>query len=71
MLYSPSRIQSHIVIAVVACGMRLQETLNMIKSAIIFNVNKHPLRFMIITEDDLTTSFQEKVCKVNKKRNFI
>lgn len=49
------------MIAVVACGMRLQETLNMIKSAIVLNVNRHPLRFVVITEDDLTISFKEKV----------
>lgn len=51
------------MIAVVACGMRLQETLNMIKSAIVLNVNRHPLRFVVITEDDLTISFKEKVRK--------
>lgn len=50
-----------IVVAVVACGMRLQETLNMLKSVIIFNVERRPLRFMVITESALMTAFQEKL----------
>lgn len=50
-----------IVIAVVACGERLQETLNMLKSAIIFNIERMPLKFVIVTEQNLITSFKEKV----------
>lgn len=52
---------SEIVLAVVACGMRVDETLNMLKSAIAFNVERRPLRFVVIAEDDLITSFQEKL----------
>lgn len=60
-IYRAQRLPE-IVIAVVACGMRLQETLNMLKSAIIFNVERMPLRFVIVTEQNLITSFKEKVC---------
>lgn len=49
-----------VVIAVVACGMRLQETLNLLKSAIIFGTDV-PLKFIIITESSLMTGFQEKL----------
>lgn len=49
-----------IVIAVVACGMRLQETLNMLKSALIFGID-NPLKFVIITESNLMTGFREKM----------
>lgn len=52
--------KGEIVIAVVACGMRLDETLNMIKSAIIFAVD-NPLKFIIITEPDLMIGFREKL----------
>lgn len=47
------------VIAVVACGDRVHETLNMIKSAIMFS--KVPLTFIIVTEDNLIDTFIEKV----------
>lgn len=49
-----------IVIAVVSCGMRQPETLNMIKSVLIFS-HKLPLRFIVITDDDLMTGFREKL----------
>lgn len=54
-------LPSEIVIAVVACGMRLQETLNMIKTAIIFNTNNVPLKFMIVAESNLMDGFREKL----------
>lgn len=47
--------------AVVVCGMRVDETLNMLKSALLFNTDKHPLRFVIVTEDALRDRFKEKV----------
>lgn len=50
-----------VVIAVVCCGMRLSETLNMIKSAIMFNHKRNPLKFVIFTENNLFISFKEKV----------
>lgn len=56
-----SHILPEIVIAVVSCGMRLQETLNMLKSAIIFDLERIPIKFVIVTETNLMTSFKEKV----------
>lgn len=61
LLYFYRKQRPEIVIAVVACGMRLQETLNMLKSAIIFNIERMPLKFVIVTEQNLITSFKEKV----------
>lgn len=49
------------MIAVVVCGMRVDETMNMLKSALLFNTDKNPLRFVIITEDALKERFKEKV----------
>lgn len=43
-----------------ACGDRLQETLVMIKSAILFG-SKTDLRIAVIADDDLIQSFEEKV----------
>lgn len=40
--------------------MRLQETLNMLKSAIIFGLD-NPLKFIVITETNLMTGFREKL----------
>lgn len=48
-----------VVLAVVACGDRLDETLVMLKSALVFT--QAPLRFIIFAEDDLIESFSEKV----------
>ncbi|KAF0040638.1 hypothetical protein F2P81_006536 [Scophthalmus maximus] len=50
--YSDER--SHL--AVVACGPRLEETLTMLKSAVLFS--KKPLHFYIFAEDDLHGSFR-------------
>jgi UDP-xylose:glucoside alpha-1,3-xylosyltransferase len=47
------------VLAVVACGDRLSETLVMIKSAIIFT--QKPLNFIVLADDPLIASFKEKV----------
>ncbi|XP_041853829.1 glucoside xylosyltransferase 1-like isoform X2 [Melanotaenia boesemani] len=46
--------RSHL--AVVACGPRLEETLTMLKSAILFS--KKPLHFYIFAEDELHDSFR-------------
>lgn len=62
-------IPPEIVIAVVACGMRLQETLNMIKSAIIFNTKNTPLKFIIVTESNLMDGFREKLTDWRKINN--
>lgn len=50
---------SQIVLAVVACGDRLSETLVMIKSAILFT--QKPLNFIVLADDPLIPSFKEKV----------
>ncbi|XP_071393984.1 glucoside xylosyltransferase 1-like [Centroberyx affinis] len=44
-------------LAVVACGPRLEETLTMLKSAILFS--KKPLQFYIFAEDHLHDSFRD------------
>lgn len=54
----PNNIE--IVIVVVSCGMRQQETLNLLKSAIIFGF-EHRLRFIVMTEDKLMAGFREKL----------
>ncbi|XP_019871716.1 glucoside xylosyltransferase 1 [Aethina tumida] len=51
--------RSDIVVAVVACGDRLYETLNMLKSALMFS--KEKLNFIVVAEDDLIESFNEKL----------
>ncbi|XP_069677720.1 glucoside xylosyltransferase 1 isoform X2 [Periplaneta americana] len=48
-----------IVLAVVACGDRLSETLVMLKSAILFT--QKPLSFIIVADDPLIPSFKEKL----------
>lgn len=48
-------------IVVVACGQRLQETLVMIKSCLLFNHSKEMLKFVIFTEDNLRSEFNEKL----------
>lgn len=54
------KIQGEIVIVVVSCEMRQPETLNLLKSAIIFGYD-YPLKIIIITETDLMTGFREKL----------
>lgn len=46
-------------LAVVACGDRLLETLNMLKSAVLFSNKK--LKFHIFAEDSLKPEFEKKV----------
>lgn len=50
---------NNVVVAVVACGDRFQETMNMLKSAIMFS--KVHLKFIVVTEDKLIKSFNEKL----------
>lgn len=52
--------RSEIVIVVVSCGLRQQETLNMLKSAIIFGF-EHRLKFIVMTENNLMAGFREKL----------
>ncbi|XP_062246137.1 glucoside xylosyltransferase 1-like isoform X2 [Platichthys flesus] len=49
--------RSHL--AVVACGPRLEETLTMLKSAVLFS--KKPLHFYIFAEDNLHVSFRSSL----------
>lgn len=61
--YSPSLCyRNDIVVAVVACGNRLLETLNMLKSALMFS--KVKLNFIVVAEERLIESFNEKVWNV-------
>nr|XP_020025367.1 glucoside xylosyltransferase 1 isoform X2 [Castor canadensis] len=46
-------------LAVVACGERLEETMIMLKSALIFSVK--PLQFHIFAEDQLHDSFKDRL----------
>ncbi|XP_017845714.1 glucoside xylosyltransferase 2 isoform X2 [Drosophila busckii] len=46
---------------VVACGQRVQETLVMIKSAILFNYYQEYLKFSVFTEEHLMDEFSEKL----------
>ncbi|XP_046984397.1 glucoside xylosyltransferase 1 isoform X1 [Schistocerca americana] len=55
-----------IVLAVVACGDRLAETLVVIKSAILFT--KSPLKFIVVADDHLIPSFREKL---NEWQNLV
>lgn len=50
------------VVAVVACGDRLRESLTLIKSALMFS--KERINFIVIAEDSLMESFKEKVGKM-------
>ncbi|XP_073798549.1 glucoside xylosyltransferase 1 isoform X4 [Danio rerio] len=52
----PQRLQP-VQLAVVACGSRLQETLTMIKSAVIFS--RSELHFHIFAEEDLHAGFRD------------
>lgn len=46
-------------LAVVACGDRLEETLTMVKSAVLFSIRR--LHLHIFAEDQLHASFMEAV----------
>lgn len=46
-------------LAVVACGDRLEETLTMIKSALLFSLKR--ITFHIFAEDPLAPHFRERV----------
>lgn len=63
---SGSEVQEHgdgrSHLAVVACGPRLEETLVMLKSAVLFSLK--PLHFYIFAEDDLHDHFRNAVSVV-------
>lgn len=47
-----SDIKDEIVIAGMACDIKLDNMINMIKSVILFNIDNRPLRFVIVAEED-------------------
>lgn len=53
--------KEEIIIAVVTCGSRVYETLNLLKSVLLFNTGEYPLKFVIITERSLMDHFSEKL----------
>ncbi|XP_059473831.1 glucoside xylosyltransferase 1 [Neocloeon triangulifer] len=57
--YGRKAEEEEVVLAVVACGDRLQETLVMLKSALTFT--QAPLRFIVFAEEQLGQSFTEKL----------
>ncbi|XP_065163039.1 glucoside xylosyltransferase 2-like [Atheta coriaria] len=57
----------NITLAVVACGDRLQETLTMLKSAIM--LTKQHIKIIIITEDNLIENFNEKLAQWQETTN--
>lgn len=50
-----------VVIATVACWTRLEEVLNMVKSALLLNIQRAPLKFIIVTEPNLFPYIEEKL----------
>ncbi|XP_062852789.1 glucoside xylosyltransferase 2 [Trichomycterus rosablanca] len=46
-------------LAVVACGNRLEETLTMVKSALLFSIKK--IKFHIFTEEELSAQFEKEL----------
>ncbi|XP_059608164.1 glucoside xylosyltransferase 2-like [Phlebotomus argentipes] len=56
-----SHQKEEITIVVVSCDWRLSETLNMVKSVLLFNSQEMPLNFIIITEDNLMQNFSAKL----------
>lgn len=53
-------------LAVVACGDRANETLNLLKSALMFT--KSPLNFYVITEPELKKQFKSQVFLTYKSK---
>lgn len=53
--------KTEVVIATVACGNRLEEALNMIKSALLFNIDLAPLKFIVMTEPNLFPQIENKL----------
>lgn len=62
---SSHRNRLEIVLVVVACGERLNDTLVVLKSALLFT--KSPLRFLIIADDDLRPRFKAQISSWPKK----
>ena len=58
-IFIEKNVFGKVVICVVACGDRLEESLMMLKSALIFS--KRPLRFIVISDHNLIQAFSEKL----------
>lgn len=54
-----TRAEEVMHLAVVACGNRLDETLTMVKSALLFSLKR--ITFHIFAEDPLAPQFEERV----------
>ncbi|XP_061545102.1 glucoside xylosyltransferase 2 isoform X1 [Phycodurus eques] len=54
-----TRVEEVMHLAMVACGNRLEETLTLVKSAVLFNLKK--IKFHIFAEDLLIPQFKEKL----------
>lgn len=73
-IVKPKHPEDEVVICVVSCGTdRLDETLTMLKSALVFG--KRPLRFIVISDYKLIPAFHEKLTEwkqvVNRTFDFI
>ncbi|KAF5904293.1 glucoside xylosyltransferase 2-like, partial [Clarias magur] len=55
-------------LAVVACGSRLEETLTMVKSALLFSIKK--IKFHIFAEDELTEQFEKELSRWPRPLSF-
>lgn len=64
--FVPKRMDE-IVICVVACGDRLEESLTMLKSAIVFT--NRSLKFILLADDNLIQAFDEKLTEWKSKTN--
>ncbi|KAI4890584.1 hypothetical protein NFI96_003540 [Prochilodus magdalenae] len=61
-----TRAEDVMHLAVVACGNRLEETLTMVKSALLFSIKK--IKFHIFAEEDLTEQFEKGFNDVSDER---
>jgi hypothetical protein len=58
-------------ISVVACGIhRVEEVIVLIKSALIFSLKTHKLKFWIVTERELFQTFLEKIEEFHQYHDF-
>lgn len=62
------RVEDIMHLAVVACGNRLEETLTMVKSALLFSIKK--IKFHIFAEEELAKPFEKEV-RVHLKVSFL
>ena len=61
-----TRAEEFMHLAVVACGSRLDETLTMVKSALLFSLKK--IKFHIFAEDPLAPQFEERVRRLQSTK---